>query len=383
MSALPPFENPYRPPGVIEPAPQLELQLDFAGEITRQDYKKMLPTTTEVFLVRTLMGLCLACVLPIVIATPAMFLATNRGFEVGVLAGSLLISLALLGAVYLVSPWARMNRYLRANPDLLGTARGYFGQEGLVFDDGTCTHWFSWQALPRVLPRVLPRIDGIRVALEANPARFLALSERIFTPYCREHAEGLVRAFAGKPATLDELQLACCSVFGRSRQEARFFSGWVASRQTFRSADVLKNVAIQSISGVALISLPSRGSGMWKWLMPIMGIYCLIIAVQHLWQYFFGFRIVNQFSWGWLDQNSVIYALDSTSSRLRYTYFRRIRIESQHVELEMNSGRTIRIFAEHFNSSANWSELVHALPTISPTSLPHSKNQNRHQAPRG
>ena len=270
------FDNPYRPPDATDNVTAAGVPMDFSGEITRADYQQMLPTTMDIVWGKVLLALGLIIFLPLLVGVGVIVVRQLPNPDLAAAIGaSLLVSLAVAGAIYLVSSRARAYRYLHRNADLLGRAQGTLSERGLVFDDGNFKHWLSWPSLHAVLARN----DGVRVSLDPRPHRFLALSSRNFLSYSRKHADGLVTAFGKRWRTSDELQVISGEVFDKSLNDEGFFCGTVSASQSFKSAELWTSVVSELTTGVVLILLAVFAFGYWR-LSAIVGIYCLIVSAQ-------------------------------------------------------------------------------------------------------
>jgi len=136
------FDNPYRPPDATDNVTAAGVPMDFSGEITRADYQQMLPTTMDIVWGKVLLALGLIIFLPLLVGVGVIVVRQLPNPDLAAAIGaSLLVSLAVAGAIYLVSSRAREYRYLHRNADLLGRAQGTLSERGLVFDDGNFKHW--------------------------------------------------------------------------------------------------------------------------------------------------------------------------------------------------------------------------------------------------
>ncbi len=339
------FDDPYRPPASIDHVPSTRVPLEFSGEITQADYKRMLPTTTDIVWGRVIFSLALVVLLPLLAAIGLMVFQQLPGVWFAVPVASVVVAIAIPVAIYLVSPSARAYRYLRGNTDLLGPALGYFSEQGLMFDDGNCKHWFSWSSLHAVSPRA----DGIRVSLDPRPNRFLALPSRIFLAYSRKHAERIVAEFASRELTTDELQHGSGEMFEKSLTDDGFFSGTVSVSRSFKSAELWATVISELITGLFLILFAICAVGYWR-LISILGVYCLVGSAQRYWQYMYGSQVTNHLAWGWIDSNGLIYAFDSQATWRPRTAFNKIVPGERYFEFHLAGGECLFVYIEHMRN---------------------------------
>ena len=96
----------------------------------------------------------------------------------------------------------RTKRVLKRNPDLVGTARGELNSSGLRFDDGVHQYWFGPAHM--LDAKIMDR--GIRVGVDANPDRYLALTDRLFEAYDPKAVHRLHRQLGALSATPEARQ---------------------------------------------------------------------------------------------------------------------------------------------------------------------------------
>ena len=167
--------NPYTPPESIELADVTKLTFD--GTITVEDYAKLCQSRTR----KNLLILLLAIYLPmiafvfvsglyVILFEPDIY--KNFLLPVGII---LMFALAYYALRMLSGKHqARMMETLR--PDLFTPAKGELSQNGLVFYDGSRTHWFGAD----ILPKLIVTAAGLRVPVEVDYKIFLALAARNF-----------------------------------------------------------------------------------------------------------------------------------------------------------------------------------------------------------
>ena len=364
MSSNSSFDDPYRPPAAsIDYVPATSVPLEFLGEITQSDYKRMLPTTMDIVWGRVMFSLGLVVLLPLLAATGVMVFQKIPGAGVAVTVASLVVAVAISVAIYLVSPSARAYRYLRGNTDLLGPAKGTLSERGLMFDDGNCKHWFSWPSLHAVSPRA----DGIRVSLDSRPNRFLALSSRIFLTYSRKHADRIVAEFARRKRTTDELQLGSGEMFEKSLTDDGFFSGTISVSQSLKSAELRATVISGLVTGIFLILVAVSAVGYWR-LISILGVYCLAGSAQSYWQYMYGSKVSNHLAWGWIDSSGLIYAFDSRATWRPRTAFNKIVPCEQYFEFHLVGGECLFVYVEHMKNPTEFIRVAYAWKIVTAAS---------------
>jgi hypothetical protein len=133
---------------------------------------------------------------------------------------------------------------LKRNPDLLGTARGELNESGLKFDDGVHQYWFG----PAHMLGAEITASGIRVSVDTNPDRYLALTDRLFEAYDPKAAQLLRRHWANAAATPEARQRPeyryLWDQIGAAPAEAIHFRGGVAVMGEESPPRIVANVTI-------------------------------------------------------------------------------------------------------------------------------------------
>ncbi len=169
--------NPYQPPATEKFDGQFAGRLSFSGIIEPKDYRELMATTTGeqigwVVFESPVVGFGVPTVV-----TFFLYQTTLRPLVSLVALACLLTAFLLLQRQYSRKAIAR--RQLELNPDLLGLAEGEVTRDGLLFFDGTHHYWFG----PTSIFTAMVSSRGMRIPVDANPYRYLAITRRLFETY--------------------------------------------------------------------------------------------------------------------------------------------------------------------------------------------------------
>ncbi len=195
--------NPYQVSHSSDSSSVEDLGLVFDGAIGEDDYRKLLPRNWEWWLCMVLIVLLAVCLAFFTTATVATLLFVGDPLVgMALIAGCAGLAAAFWFTVRFVNPKVRARRALKRNPDLFGTARGELNVSGLRFEDGVHQYWFG----PAHMLGAKISASGIRVGVDANPDRYLALTDRLFEAYDPKAAQRLRHHWAHAAATPESRQ---------------------------------------------------------------------------------------------------------------------------------------------------------------------------------
>ena len=307
--------NPYQVTHPSDSTSAVDLRLVFDGAIGEDDYRGLLPRNWEWWLCMVLVVLLAICLALFTSVTVVTVLFVRDPLVVMTLIGCCAaMAVAFWLAVRFVNPKVRARRVLKRNPDLLGTARGELNSSGLRFEDGVHQYWFG----PAHMLGATITASGIRVGVDPNRDRYLALTDRLFEAYDPEAAHRLHHHWAVLSATPEARQRpgyrALWDQIGAAPAEAIHFRGGVAVMGEERQQRLAANVII-----ALLLLVPSylNFSEPWTlWATGILVVYALAMNSKR-WRSFVERQ--SQQVWncdGWVTSNEVAINNGETGVRM-------------------------------------------------------------------
>ena len=345
--------NPYRPSHVKVLAPSIDEPMHFSGEITSGDYRRLLTSRVEKLLRLVLFVLALTLTVPLLVIIAVAFLFQRPTVPLGPLLLSTLVMALIWIAAYWVSPTARVRRYLRLHPEMIGQVRGSLSELGLILERPDLKQWFSWSTLRSVDARA----SGVRIAFEVDPILFLALPNQILPAGYRTHAEAMASEFRKRARSFAELRAESGRVFNKSIGDACFFSGVTNQIRPMKSNQLLSSIISQLVTGIGVTAMAVASSGYGR-LMLIVGLYCLAAAAFEAWRYRYGSVTVQHQIWGWVDELGLIYAWDSQAFQYRLECITSVRTAELFLEFEVGINSTLCVMFSQMQDSVAFQKMV-------------------------
>ncbi|WP_404310776.1 hypothetical protein [Neorhodopirellula lusitana] len=362
-----PSVNPYQ---AASPVIDDRQNLAFDSVIESSDYAALLPhRDLEAILIKILFGLLVF--MSVVFAAMIIMALVLRGWHESLIPVAILTVVMMTGTAYLVRytrAGQRSRGKLKHNPDLLSVARGELTELGIAFYDGTRQHWFG----PQYLVNTVVSDVGVRVYVDQNPYRYLALTSRMFDSYSVKVAERLRQHWCdqaahatdpGVPAGLD-----AWTALNPMPEDAIAFVGTVTMTQPMRTPEVRKIAIIESISilGMILIGVICNGADLfWFGYAAIAyALFALYFNAKRWWQYFHGTSVNAWNQRGWISLSELAILMGSRGVRMPLREVGNYVDHGSTLEIATSEGGTFFIARDHVASDADWTQMVHGCRAI-------------------
>ncbi|MCO8122634.1 hypothetical protein NHH03_12880 [Stieleria sp. TO1_6] len=355
--------NPYQPIPTAAARPLESGELSFAGQISETDYIALLPQQR---LLRGLVMILLVLLAPVTLMTAGVcvyMVATLQSGHETVIAFAMLLFLLTLSyvAIRILGPGYRARRQLKRHPDLLGPAQGRFASDGLVFDDGDCTHWFAanWHL------GILVHNSGIRVPIDTNPYRYLALSERLFDHFDAPAARRQIEAWKTQADTTNGWSQ--WPLTGDDASDQVRFAGSISTRQSLQTADLKSKAVMETLAvaaGVAGTALAWHSDH--TEIMILCAAYTLftIVSSIRIWRmYFVGHHDITWDQSGWISDTELAWRTEFQGAKIPLREFERTEISEQALVMTSRRGVTFLILREHVESDDQWQRISQQFAT--------------------
>ncbi len=352
--------NPYQSASAVHDD---RTRLTFDSIIEPRDYAELLPhRDREVILVRTLVGLLMF--VSLLIAVGITVGLALRGWDNVVVPAMVLSVLIFLGAS--IFAWyfrtsQRAYRQLKRHPDLLSIARGELSELGISFHDGTRQHWFG----PQYLVNAVVSNDGVRVYVDQNAYRYLALTSRMFDGYNADVAERLrlqwcsASSHATDPAT--PVGIESWMALNPTSVDAIEFVGTVTITQSLRTPANRKAAIIESVSVAMLIAMGVFANGVHQ---PWLGIsfigyslFVLYFNVRRWWNYFRGNEVQSWWQRGWVSPREIAILIHNRGVRYLLDEVATYSDYGKLILFTTRNSTTSYLLREHVTSDTQWIEL--------------------------
>jgi hypothetical protein len=291
--------NPYQATTEFDSTP---VSVSFEGVVDESMYSRFLPAgeRTAFLVFGAILGLI---VLPGMLLSLffGIFIARDWGMIIG---SSILICIMTGPLIYCLrypTNEEKARRYLKVFPDLVGSMQGTFDANGLVLWDDCKMHWFPWMLLSNF--RVSKA--GVRVQLEQDHRRFLALGSELFQGDPRNDLELLRKSHRVTGMTNDQLVELSAKVFERAIDDPGFYMGGALQG---RSWNIWVEMMIAPVSFVLFFILATFGNG-WNLsnsiIVVVLGVACLP-SIRRLIHHIRNPAGTILFHWGWLDDREIV-----------------------------------------------------------------------------
>lgn len=291
--------NPYQATTEFDSTP---VSVSFEGVVDESMYRRFLPAgeRTAFLAFGAILGL---------IVLPGMLLALFFGIFIardwGMIIGSSVLICIMTGPLIYCLRYPtndeKARRYLEVFPDLVGAMKGTFDANGLVLWDDSKMHWFPWMLLSSF--RVSKA--GVRVQIEQDHRRFLALGSELFQGDPRNELELLRKSHRVTGMTNDQLVELSAKVFERTIDHPGFYLGGALQASNWNTWIELM---VAPVSFVLILILFTNGNG-WN-----LSTLILVVALGVIFLPSFR-RLIHHirnpagtilFHWGWLDDRELI-----------------------------------------------------------------------------
>ena len=378
--------NPYQTP--VAALGEADAQsLTFAGEINAEDYAALVPRGNfESVLYKVLCALLALLSMVFTLVIVAGFIVHGVA-ESETPVGAIVITI-LMGIVACLvwrhnKPVQRARRALKRHPDLLSQAYGRLTESGLAFHDGTLQHWFG----PQHLLRVTCSDNGVRIPVDLDPSRFIALTSRLFDQYSQTAMQRLLahwRLSAKSVASPEEIVgLDLWHELAPMPQDGVAFQGTLTLQQPMRTPLNRQAAVIVSISTILLFPMGVFGGDVFGgdvfayWArcgFIATGILSIPFCLRTWWQYFRGTTVVSWHQRGWISPSELAILRGSHGCRMSTAQF--TDPASGHVDhgeiVELIAPSTARYFLarDHVSDDQQWTQIKNNLPG---TKLPENE----------
>ena len=295
--------------------------------------------------------LLLAVAIPILVAASfyAIFASGNPGAMIGSIVMTLLTVAALVFCIWMASVRSRANAYLKKFPDLIGPVKGAFRPTGLLVNDGEKTHWFPWVQLFRLAVTKI----GVRVPVDQDPRRFLALAPELFSSYHPEDLKAMRAKYSMRKSNYDELIAESAGAFEFDVQAGCFFSGTFQKPATTETWIRVLIGPVSLCGYVGYLSLLGR----WNWISICLCIVLALTVFPSVWKIGQLFR--NQLhsmevSWGWLTETDLISGAGLHVMKIPLASLKTIGRSDGILEFQLASGRSLYLYRILFRDPSHF-----------------------------
>lgn len=356
--------NPYAP---VSAGKDDRTRLTFDGSIEPLDYAELLPRwDVESVLIRILLAL-LALTMAVVVSALIVGLWI-RGLAreviplvIPLVGFGLVIGAGMGSAVRFIRPTQRARRKLKRFPDLLGPACGQVTESGLTFDCGDREHWFG----PQSLLASQVSAAGIRVRIDQDPDRFLALTSRMFDGFDETVALRIHRSWheALAVSTPDDepVGLDLWYEMNTVGDEAVAFRGAVTLQQTLRTPENLRKAVLETFVAIAVVLIGCLGGGLlseWgRYGTLALGTISVISSLWIWMRYFRGMQVETWTQSGWLSQRELAIQRQSVGIRVPLSEIHTVDDHGDILVLAGKSGSVYYLSREHFENDEDWASI--------------------------
>ena len=279
-----------------------DLEIKFAGVITRDDYMGLMPSKWFAWLGTVLTVLC-----------AIMFVGGIVAVGVALAEGELAVLGAGVGLMSLGSTlgffgfWAssnslRANRTLKKYPYLLGAIEGSLLSEGVLFRHQDLTHWWGWGAIPRSVATV----NGVRLQYSNNPLHYYAIGTRVLEQADWRGLSDILKSWIRK----ERLKVDATEPRALQRY-APFAKGCIQIRGPIQFSNPSRRQYLQMLA-VEAISLSLFPLVLWLgieyWIKLVLSL-CVVFLVYSMGskvRYLLFNRTIVDNMWGWLGPQQCI-----------------------------------------------------------------------------
>ncbi|TWU01336.1 hypothetical protein [Stieleria varia] len=354
-----PDTNPYAAPDV--PIDD-RTSLNFNGEIEERDYAELLPIKDFESKIYLGLMLILAAVASLSLVMITWGLIT-RGWENRLVSVFAVTFAIIAGAViiYLYNrPLSRARRKLKLSPDLLGPASGVVNESGVRFHDGALLHWFS----PESLRNAKVSRTGVRIQVDGNTYRFLAITSRLFDGFNSEVCRSLQRKWRESRktggATVDEGDEVGIRELGDIPTDSVSFRGFVKLEQSLRTPQIRRSLIIDFVIATTSLILGIAVTQIPFWIRVGLIAFGCFAAVTNGIQWKRYLRGVNVVSWnqsGWLSAAEMAFFQNGRGVRFSLDRIVSYREIGAMFVLSTQLNQNYFLARDHIASDDEWSRL--------------------------
>ncbi len=365
--------NPYR-----APVPALgeadAKSLNFAGEINVDDYAALVPRGNfESVLYKVLFALLALVSTVFTLAIVTLFIKKGVAPDSKTSLVIVVITIPMIIGTYFVwrynKPIQRAMRTLKRNPDLIGRAHGRLTESGLAFHDGRFQHWFG----PQHLLSVTFSDDGVRIPVDLDPSRFIALTARMFDQYSQTAMQRLLdhwRLSASAVASNEEtVGLDLWHELAPMPEDGVAFQGTLTLQQPMRTPLNRQSAVIASISTILLILMGVFGDDAFEYWARcgfiVLGILMIPFSLRTWWRYFRGTTVVTWYQRGWISLGKFAMLLDARGVCMSTAQFMDPTAghidHGEIVELIASSKARYFVARDHVSDDQQWTQIKNNL----------------------
>lgn len=302
-------------------------------------------------------------VLPILMAASLLAIFAGEAMAIVVSICMTVFSLAaLLFCIRMASTRIRARSYLKKFPDLLGAMEGTFNANGLVLEDTEKTHWFPWVQLSSMAVSNA----GVRIPLDNDPRRFLALAEELFDGFRPCDMEQLHARNRVAQSSYDELAKASASVFQKEIGAPSYYCGWFNQSTSWSTWLTL----LFSPVFICLFIAYRTFQGDWNWIWIALVITSLIGTLSGLLPLL---RLIRNrgrttvMCWGWLNENELIYGSGTHVMKIPMASMKYIGRDAEILEFVLASGQSLHVFRSVFQDVSHFDTVCTSLDRLNTT----------------
>ncbi len=355
--------NPYQPPVATTAVNGDSACLRFDGVITQEDYRRLLPGGD----VERWLFVLLAILLSIVIVFMGMatfYVMMNAGNFVP---GLVMLALCCSFGVGLwfcktrISAQDIVERRLARHADLLGPAKGELSRSGMTLYDGIHWYWFGPSRLTKSV--VMPQ--GIRIRLDRNPERFLALTTDQIDGYVESVARGLREHWEESRFSAGDDQVPAPESWVNATtpsDDAIGFRGEVVVETSHRTLPRLRaaasGLAVGAVlTGASLFLFLRDTSQSLSLLLVAYSVVCLTLNLRSWWDYFRGKTTQSWFQHGWVSSQEIVMNDGQSGVRMPLIELASWQMMDQLQLLTLKKGGIYYLPRELFAGDDQWTRL--------------------------
>lgn len=368
--------NPYQPPQISRESESNSRILTFDGQISEADYVAMMPERVVLlWLLRIVMALLVPIVILFAFMSVASFVRGGLGWDTILSAlGALFIVGVCIASVRTMGAKSRGRRTLRRHPGLLCIARGRLSDHGMVIYEGASTIWLAPSEL--VDANVTPR--GIRIPIDQNPFRYLALAARLFDQFTVASAKKLKQSWSNQAALASEddwranpfdAQVGLPWSSEADSDSSKIpFAGDVTAQFPLKSPELLARGRVELLSLVflALAAVVALLLGN-----PIIALVCFGFAavgvynsLQYWRRYQHGTRVEKWNQAGWVSPDTFAWRNAKRAVLLKTNQIIQADVTDQLVTLYGPSGELFLIPRDHVADDEGWEAIASQFASV-------------------
>ncbi|MEM6468742.1 MAG: hypothetical protein AAF802_04180 [Planctomycetota bacterium] len=345
--------NPYQP-RVDRGSISHKLLID--GTITEQDYASLLPRRDFESVLLGILFFLLILVTTIVSLAVVASVVKN-GWDLFVVPAAAIVLLCTAGSAFLFAhtrPLARARRLLKMWPDLLCHVQGSLSETGLHFFDGQRRYWFSSGRLSKTSVTD----EGVRIYLDENPLRFLAISRQMIDGFDLLTANRLKQIWQDSTPKDDSPQIGSWSNVMPKPKGAVGFEGWVSIEQPLRTAEMSQRIKIEVGTTAIVAFITPFTTGWAQYFFFVLFTISVLSLANCVRKYYRGKSVQTWHQYGWINSTHIALLAEGYGEQIPISDIANHFDHDQSITLQSASNRYYFLMREQFQSDDDWSRML-------------------------